>query len=381
MPMFLARAPTFRGRALAPPVLAFAIVLGAGLAAPAFHAQAAGVPSKLSDAEFRALVAELAEPDGMFRSDNLVSNEDTFQVILPELKKTVKPGGVYLGVGPDQNFTYIATLKPAIAFVPDIRRGNLHMHLMYKALMELSPDRATFLARLFSRARPDGLSPQSTPVQLFQAFENIAVTRKMFDETMAAILKHLKTTRGFPLSDMDASGIEYILSNFYSAGPFLQYASSPMGRTRYPSFAELQVATDAAGVARAYLATEDAYRTIRTMQQNNLIVPTIGNFGGPRTLKAIGAWVKARGARVTTFYTSNVEQYLFQDRIWDAFASNVAAMPLDETSTLIRSCFNSCISTSYNSRVVMLLDSMQDMVAANQSGLITNYYDILSRRR
>lgn len=361
-------------------VLAIGLSLAAVLPAPA-HSTQGSIPARISDSDFRALVTDLAEPEGIFRSDNLVSNEDTFQVVLQELQRSVKPGGVYVGVGPDQNFTYIAALKPSIVFIPDIRRGNLHMHLMYKALMELSPDRVSFLSRLFSRKRPDGVTTASTSSQIFEAYSNMPPTRSMFDETLAELLAHLKKVRGFQLSESDTAGIEFILSAFYSSGPYLQYASSPLGRTRYPSFAELQTATDQAGVPRAYLAAEENYKAVRTMQMNNLIVPTVGNFGGPKTLRAIGAWVRARGGRVTTFYTSNVEQYLFQDRLWDAFAGNVASMPLDQSSTLIRSCFNTCISTITTSRVVMLLDSMQEMVQAHQSGLITNYYDILSRKR
>ena len=61
-----------------------------------------------------------------------------------------------MGVGPEQNFTYIAVTRPAIAFIVDIRRGNLDLHLMYKALFELSADRADFVSRLFSRKRPAG---------------------------------------------------------------------------------------------------------------------------------------------------------------------------------------------------------------------------------
>jgi len=375
----LVEAPPARRRPIFVTAIACAVVCFL-VQVPSTHARE-GLPARLTDAEFRALITDLSEPEGRFSSDNLVSNEDTFQVVVPELQRTVKPGGVYVGVGPDQNFTYIAALKPAIVFIPDIRRGNLHMHLMYKALMELSPDRVGFLSRLFSRKRPEGLTAASTADQIFQAFAQSQASRPMFDETFGEILTHLRKVRGFQLPEADASGIEYILSSFYSAGPYLQYSSSPNGRTRYPSFAELQTQTDGAGLPRAYLASEENYRAVRTLQQNNLIVPAVGNFGGAKTLKAIGAWVKARGAKVTTFYTSNVEQYLFQDRIWDAFAANVASMPLDETSTLIRSCFNSCISTSSNSRVVMLLDSLQEMVQAHQSGLITSYYDILSRRR
>ena len=112
------------------------------------------LPAELTDREFWSLVTESSEPDGFFRSDNLVSNERTYQEVIPELKKRALANGVYLGVGPDQNFTYIASLKPRMAFIVDIRRGNLLQHLFYKALVEMSSDRADFLTRLFSRESP-----------------------------------------------------------------------------------------------------------------------------------------------------------------------------------------------------------------------------------
>ena len=70
---------------------------------------------------------------------------------------------MYLGVGPEQNFTYITAVRPRMAFILDIRRGNLQEHLLYKALFELSADRAEFLSRLFSRPRAAGLTTDSTP--------------------------------------------------------------------------------------------------------------------------------------------------------------------------------------------------------------------------
>src|SRR5262249_5003573 len=115
---------------------------------------AQSLPTKLSDSAFWKLVTDFSEPGGYFRSDNFVSNETTYQWVIPELLRTTKPGGVYLGVGPDQNFTYIVALKPKVAFIFDIRRQNMLTHLMYKALIESSSDRADFLSRLFSRARP-----------------------------------------------------------------------------------------------------------------------------------------------------------------------------------------------------------------------------------
>ena len=109
-------------------------------------------------------VEDFSEPNGYFRSDNLLSNEIWFQYgHSGPADSAPRPGGVYLGVGPEQNFTYIAALKPKMVFITDIRRGNLHTHLMYKALFELSADRAEFVSRLFTKKRPDGAHRRSRP--------------------------------------------------------------------------------------------------------------------------------------------------------------------------------------------------------------------------
>src|SRR4051794_18249973 len=91
--------------------------------------------ASLSDQEFWRLAERLSEPPGTFAlSDNYVSNEAHFA----ETVRWLTPrGGVYVGVGPEQNFSYIAKLRPAVAFVVDIRRDNLDLHLLYKALFEV----------------------------------------------------------------------------------------------------------------------------------------------------------------------------------------------------------------------------------------------------
>ena len=103
------------------------------------------------DAEFWDFFTSKSEPGGGFLSDNFVSNEVTYQHVIPSLQRSLKPQSVYLGVGPEQNFTYIAALKPQLAVIFDIRRQNAMQHLMFKALFELAPSRAEFVARLFSR--------------------------------------------------------------------------------------------------------------------------------------------------------------------------------------------------------------------------------------
>ena len=109
------------------------------------------LPERLSNQEFWRMINEFSEASGYFRSDNFLSNEAGYQHVIPLLRKSIRSGGVYLGVGPEQNFTYIVGFEPKMAFIVDIRRQNMLEHLLYKALMEISADRAEFLSRLFSR--------------------------------------------------------------------------------------------------------------------------------------------------------------------------------------------------------------------------------------
>ena len=75
---------------------------------------------------------------------------------------------------------------------------------------------------------------------------------------------------------------------------------------------------------------------MKAMEQKNLIVPIVGDFAGPKALRAVGAFLRDRGATVTAFYVSNVEMYLRNNGVWPVFCANVAALPLDTTSIFIR---------------------------------------------
>jgi hypothetical protein len=314
--------------------------------APAAAAPApapAGLPSRLSDAEFWKLIGDLSEPGGSFRSDNLLSNEIWLQHVIPELLTIAKPGRVYLGVGPEQNFTYVAALKPAMVFITDVRRGNLDLHLMYKALFELSDNRADFVSRLFSRKRPDGLTTASSVHEIFQAYAAVPVDEKLFEQNFKAITDHLTKTRGFALEPEDGPGIRYVYEYFGRYGPELTYWMSGGGGfgrgggRNSPTYADLMVATDASGTLRSYLANEENFQVLKTLHSKNLFVPVVGNFAGAKALRAVGAWLKERNATVMAFYLSNVEQYLNMDGIWMDFCRNASALPIDESSQFIRS--------------------------------------------
>ncbi len=318
-----------------------AVCFGAPLLVPGLRAAAETLPSKLADSDFWHIVSDFSERPGTFQSDNLLSNERGLQSVIPDLTRIAKPNGVFIGVGPEQNFTYIAALKPSMAFIVDIRRGNRDLHLMYKALFELSADRAEFVSRLFSRPRPDGLSATSTVTEIFDAYANVEKSAALYAENLRAIVNHLAKNHRFALTGDDLLRLQHIYADFCSFGPDLQYSTTrnPGGgrRRNEPTYSELMVATDREGQARSYLSTEEAFAFVKDFEAANLLVPLIGNFAGPRAIRAVGEYLKDNGATVSAFYVSNVEEYLRRDGTWRNFCFNVGALPLDETSTFIRS--------------------------------------------
>jgi hypothetical protein len=299
---------------------------------------AAQAPAQLSDQEFWTLSAALSEPSGIFRSDNLLSNEQRYQYVIPELLRVVKAGRAYLGVGPEQNFTYIAALKPTIAFIVDIRRGNLNLHLLYKALFEVSADRADFVSRLFAKPRPAGLGAKSTAADIFDAYATAAASERLYVETLAMVRHQLVTKHGFALADEDLRGIEYVYRAFFMFGPNVRY--SPVGvagGTVQPTYAQLMVATDERGQARGFLSSEEAFAFVKALETRNLVVPVVGDFAGPKAVRSVGAYLKQKRAMVSVFYVSNVEEYLQRDGMWQDFCDNVSALPIDDSSSFVRS--------------------------------------------
>ena len=308
------------------------------LALPGLRVAADSLPSQLTDQEFWKLSSDFSEPDGFFRSDNLLSNEVWMQRVIPDLLSNIKTSSVYMGVGPEQNFTYITSLKPKMVFIIDVRRGNLDLQLMYKAVFELSNDRADFVGRLFSKKRPEGLDRRSSPLDIFNAYRAVETSEELYKANLKVIDDLLVTKHKFALSDGDRQGVEYVYHAFYNFGPGLNYSSTGgFGGRSQPSYADLMVATDEAGLNRSFLANDENFQFMKALEAKNLLVPVVGNFAGPKAIRAVGDYIRAKGATVSAFYLSNVEQYLYQDRIWGNFCRNVATLPLEASSTFIRS--------------------------------------------
>jgi hypothetical protein len=340
------------------------------------------IPSRLTDEAFWKMVTGFSEEGGSFRFENFLSNELGFQMVIPQLKEITKPGGVYLGVGPEQNFTYIAALQPKMAFIIDIRRQNMLELMMYRAFFELSPDRAEFLSHLFARKRPAHLEAQSTPEELFASYDgekaDPLLFKKYLDDAKDVLVKQHK----FGLSDEDLTNIAYVYRVFMESGPDLDYQVGGFSGGSTPTYMDLMTMNDGQGKNRSFLGTEEAYRTVRDMEMKNLIVPLVGDFAGPKAIRNVAQYLKDHEVKITAFYLSNVEQYLFQDGVARQFYENVGTLPIDSSSQFIRTSTNNgnfrFQYQGFGMRFVTLLSPISDVLNALQDGRIRYYNDVLA---
>jgi len=360
---------------------------------------------RIDDATFWRLFTELSEPGGTFRSENLVSNERAFPAVLPEVARRASPGAAYIGVGPEQNFSYLAALRPRVAFIVDIRRENAALHLLYKAIFELSPTRSAFLSRLFSRPLSKHLGTGSSAIELMEGAAIGIPSRDRFTANLADVRAQLATRHRWPIGDSDLAGLTRVYEAFFDRGPDIRYSMRSGRRGRpFPTYAELMTAADARGVAGSFLASEEAYRAVRDLEARNLVVPVVGDFSGTRALAGVGTFLRGHGLTVAVFYASNVEMYLFRRDGWKTFYQNLSSLPIDGQSALVRSVFQGfgwgypgglsgypggglgypgagpgAPGTGVNG--VLWADPIKPMLAEIRRGAITDYRGLLARMK
>jgi hypothetical protein len=176
-------------------------------------------PERLSDQEFWALTESLSEPSRVFNHlEGLASNEQMLRYLVGGLRQS-RPPGVLIGVGPEQNFSYIAAAQPKMAFIVDIRREIRNLHLVYKVLFELSKTRTEFLGRLFAREEPKGSSAR----EMFAALMALPSDPAKLDRTVMDVRQVLQRRHKFSLNEDDVGDVLKILTAFYSAGPEINW--------------------------------------------------------------------------------------------------------------------------------------------------------------
>ena len=285
---------------------------------------------------FGASVAALSEPDGPFFSDNTISNETSYLQVAGPLAKLATPGGAYIGVGPEQSFTYIALTRPRLSFILDIRRQNMILHLLYKAIFEEATSRSHFVALLLGRPHDAAGAPgEGAGINAVLAHAEKSAPDKAGFAAAHARLR-ARVALQIPLDTEDKKTLEIVHRSFLDNQLELRFELKQKSGRRYPTLREILVQKDPEGKQSGFLASENAFRFVQTMEKEGRIIPVVGDFAGDRAMPGIAAEIKKQGLTVSAFYVSNVEQYLFEPGVWPKWSRNVQALPIDEKSLFIR---------------------------------------------
>ena len=333
---------------------------------------------------FVALIDRLSEPGGFFDSDNLISNETSYLHVIGKLKELGVHGGVYVGVGPDQNFSYIAELRPRMALIIDIRRDNLLEQLMFKMLFTRAHNRIEFLCLLFGKPFPKTKGWARRDIKdLTDYIDKTASDPKLFLKAEKEMARRAKAIDP-ELTPTDMEVIDRIQKAFYESGLDIRYSSHfRPPRSIYPTYRDLLLERDLSGQQDNYLNSEDSFRFLKKLEEQDLIVPVVGDLAGPHALKAIGDYVREMKEVIAEFYVSNVEFYLSREGTFDKFAENVKSLPIDGKSVIIRSYFNyyaprhpQAIPGHFSTQ---LLQRISDLVAQCQAGDCESYTEIVTK--
>jgi hypothetical protein len=334
---------------------------------------------------FGGTFLRLSEPAGYFPSENVVSNETSYLLVLDAMRRIGVKGGAYIGVGPDQNFSYIAAIRPEVAFIFDVRRDDMLEHLMFKAAFAMSRNRLEYLCTILAKPVPADID----------AWTNRSLTDIIayVDRTPASVdlarsseieIERRVGAFGIPLDANDLYVVAAYRAAFIRNGLDVQYSSIDNGRrNNMPGWRELLVEVDRSGNQLNYLAADSLFQYIMSMESQNRIIPVTGNVAGTKALRALGDEIRSRGLVISAFYMSNVEQYLMQDGSFPLFAANVKTLPMDDHTVFIRSLFGNRRTQSYHPMSVagynstQLLQYMKTFVAEFDAGQLLTYDDLL----
>jgi hypothetical protein len=343
-------------------------------------ARAAG---QTAPAPLASLIEQLSEPNGEFDTDNLISNEQSYLHVVPALEQA-GTGGVYIGVGPDQNFSYIARLRPTEAFIVDIRRDNLLLHLLFKAIFAVSRNRVEYLSLLTGRPAPDRVDTwrDSSIEKIVSYFDEAkpssAATAAEDAERLHAAIRKV----GVPLSAKDFATIDRFHAAFKNEGLSLQFRSTGRpAREYYPTYRDLLLETDRKGRKLCYLASEDDFQFLKTLEGRDGVIPVVGDLSGAHAVAAIGQLMNQRGERLSAFYVSNVENYLFRDGAYTRYIDNLKRLPHSDRSLIIRAIFGGyslpeSVPGYYSTSTVQ---NLNELLAACAAGKCRSYYELLRR--
>ena len=209
----------------------------------------------------------------------LVSNERRLDLLRDDV---ADKGGVYLGVGAGQNYVLAGWAAPTFMVLIDFDQDVVDLHAIHGLFLSHADSGAAYVALWNDPAAG------------------------------ARVLSMLTLT----------APRRARLSALYTRARTEVLASLHATQTR---MAELDV--------RTYLDDPDQYARVAALARTGRIVAKRGDLTQPGVVAAVADTLRSAHARIGVLYLSNIEQYFMYGR---GFRDNVAALPLDDDSVVLR---------------------------------------------
>lgn len=261
-----------------PGLLALALLGCALLTTSAF-----ALPGPLSDAEKAAFAGIKTDPppkEIIRNSHYWVSNEYRHDLFKPHASDL---GGVFIGVGTDQNYLMAGWAKPDVLVLMDFDTAIVRIHRAYAIAFE-----------------------QSATPEAFVAFWE--------DDNAQAVIDRLAKDFG------DSKDGKRTVKAFKVARPIIKRRL----RLTLRKYGKLGVKT--------FLDDPDQYAWIKALWANGRVIAVRGDLTADLCLQSIGAAAKAANLPVRALYMSNAPQYF---NFTQQFRDNIAALPFDEKTVLL----------------------------------------------
>ena len=316
----------------------------------------------------------------MAYNNYLVSNEVGHQNVIPYFQQHINPRNIYIGVGPDQNYTYISIARPSFAFILDNREENQILHYLFKACFELASSRQEYLSILFSKPLKYNISLLSLcdMVHYFSQIEgDINYFNKNWDLLYKAIQKYRQN-----ISKNNIYQIHAMYEEFFEYHLLLRTRNdlTSWQGWPYPNYRDFILATDQTGRSWNFLNDDLRFQWLKTMQRNNRIIPIVGDLTGGKTLRTIAEFATKKGIPISTIYISNAEQLIFQEQLFDQYMSNIKNLPKDSSGLLIRTVVNKKgqVHPEFKDGQILttVIQKIESFIQLYEEGRYNTYWDI-----
>ncbi len=284
-----------------------------------------------TDNNFSNIIKQLDDPPtGPSSADNLMTNEDSIASIVDQISKEVPKGQVYLGVGPDQNYSLMAQVEPSYGFILDYRKKNQLLHLFQKALVEISADQQTYLENFWGRNFPELPLGLNDLENRLKTIAHQPVNESLLQSTKEKVRKTI--SKWNLLNEQEFQEIATIQSRLAGPGPDARFLALKM----YPTLGSLITMPSRSGQPSHWLGSEPSYACIRRLHVSSRILPIVGDWAATGSIRRLSGYLKSNQLQVGCIYMSDVEFFLLRGGLFQKYIEKLAELPLHPDSRIIR---------------------------------------------